>query len=64
MLVGATNMDEFAFGFTTENPHNGPTRNPRDPARIAGGSSGGSSAAVTAAAGTRTEPLVSEPSGF
>ena len=48
VLVGATNMDEFAFGFTTENPHNGPTRNPRDPARSAGGSSGGSAAAVAA----------------
>lgn len=48
VLVGATNMDEFAFGFTTENPHNGPTRNPRDPACIAGGSSGGSAAAVAA----------------
>jgi len=48
VLVGATNMDELAFGFTTENPHNGPTRNPHDPARIAGGSSGGSAAAVAA----------------
>ncbi len=48
VLVGATNMDELAFGFTTENPHNGPTRNPHDRARTAGGSSGGSAAAVAA----------------
>jgi AtzE family amidohydrolase len=48
VLVGALNMDEYAYGFTTENSHDGPTRNPHDPARIAGGSSGGSAAAVTA----------------
>jgi len=48
VCVGATNMDEYAYGFTTENPHYGPTRNPHDPARIAGGSSGGSAAAVAA----------------
>ncbi|HKZ04905.1 MAG TPA: AtzE family amidohydrolase [Methylomirabilota bacterium] len=46
VLVGALNMDEYAFGFTTENTHYGPTRNPRDPERVAGGSSGGSAAAV------------------
>ena len=46
VLVGALNMDEYAYGFTTENSHDGPTRNPHDLARIAGGSSGGSAAAV------------------
>ncbi len=48
VLVGALNMDEFAYGFTTENSHHGPTRNPRDLSRIAGGSSGGCAAAVAA----------------
>lgn len=48
VLVGALNMDEYAYGFTTENSHEGPTRNPHDLSRVAGGSSGGSGAAVAA----------------
>ena len=48
VLVGALNMDEYAYGFTTENTHYGATRNPHDSTRIAGGSSGGSGAAVAA----------------
>ena len=48
VLVGALNMDEYAYGFTTENSHYGATRNPHDLRRIAGGSSGGSGAAVAA----------------
>ncbi len=48
VLVGTLNMDEYAYGFVTENSHYGPTRNPRDISRIAGGSSGGSAAAVAA----------------
>lgn len=48
LLLGALNMDEYAYGFTTENHHYGPSSNPHDPARSAGGSSGGSAAAVAA----------------
>ena len=48
VLVGALNMDEYAYGFVTVNHHYGTTPNPHDPTRISGGSSGGSAAAVAA----------------
>ena len=48
VLVGTLNMDAYAYGFTTENTAFGPTRNPHDLSRVAGGSSGGSAAAVAA----------------
>jgi amidase/aspartyl-tRNA(Asn)/glutamyl-tRNA(Gln) amidotransferase subunit A len=48
VLVGALNMDEYAYGFTTENTHDGATHNPHALERLAGGSSGGSAAAVAA----------------
>lgn len=48
VLVGTLNMDEYAYGFVTENSHYGPTHNPHDLQRVAGGSSGGPAAAVAA----------------
>ncbi len=69
VLMGALNMDEYAYGFTTENTHYGPTRNPHDLARIAGGSSGGSTAAVAAglvplALGTDTNGSIRVPASL
>ena len=69
VLVGTLNMDEYAYGFTTENTHYGPTRNPHDPSRIAGGSSGGSAAAVAAGLipvtlGTDTNGSIRVPSAL
>lgn len=48
VLVGALNMDEYAYGFVTINAHFGTTPNPYDPSRMSGGSSGGSAAAIAA----------------
>ena len=48
VCVGALNMGEYAYDFTGENVHDGPSRNPHDPTRMSGGSSGGSGTAVAA----------------
>jgi len=69
VLVGTLNMDEYAYGFTTENSHYGPTRNPHDPERVAGGSSGGSGAAIAArlvplALGSDTNGSIRVPASF
>ncbi len=61
LLLGAHNMDEYAYGFTTENAHDGNTLNPRDLARSAGGSSGGSACAT--AAGLGAFALASDTNG-
>jgi aspartyl-tRNA(Asn)/glutamyl-tRNA(Gln) amidotransferase subunit A len=69
VLMGKTGMHELAYGITNDNPHFGPVRNPRDPARISGGSSGGSAAAVAAdlvffAMGTDTGGSIRIPAAY
>ena len=69
ILLGCQNMDEFAYGFTTENAHYGATHNPHDHARSAGGSSGGSAAAVAAglvalSLGSDTNGSIRVPASF
>ena len=64
VLLGKNGMHELAFGLTSDNPHFGPVRNPRNPACIPGGSSGGSAAAVASMSiGIRAEAIAFMP-GF
>ncbi len=69
VCLGALNMGEYAYDFTGENAHDGPSRNPHDLSRMAGGSSGGSAAAVAAglvplALGSDTNGSIRVPSAL
>jgi 1-carboxybiuret hydrolase len=69
VLVGALNMGEYAYDFTGENVHDGPSRNPHDATRMSGGSSGGSGSAVGGnlvplALGSDTNGSIRVPSSF
>jgi aspartyl-tRNA(Asn)/glutamyl-tRNA(Gln) amidotransferase subunit A len=69
VLVGALNMGEYAYDFTGENSHDGPSRNPHDTTRMTGGSSGGSGGAVAGglvplALGSDTNGSIRVPSSF